>query len=184
MRTFAIRTLGAVVFAAASVSAQQTPPSKAATPPAKSAAPAQQPARQTPPPASNTATKVAPPAADAPAQQATTAQLMTLQREVFTYNGAGRRDPMVSLMATGDIRPLISELKVTSIKYDESGSNHSAVLLNTTDKKTQYRVHVGQTLGRMKVTAITRKEVVFAIQEFGMDRTERLPIRPDTARKQ
>ena len=109
---------------------------------------------------------------------------MTLQREVFTYTSGGRRDPMVSLMKSGDIRPLITELKVIAIKYDETGSNHSAVLVNVVDKKTQYRVRVGQTLGRMKVAAITRNEVVFTIQEFGMDRTERLPIKPDTARKQ
>jgi hypothetical protein len=108
----------------------------------------------------------------------------TLHREVFSYSSGGRRDPMVSLMNTSDLRPLISEVQIVAIAYDEGGSNHLAVLRNTVDKKnTLYRVRVGQMLGRMKVTQITRTDVVFTLDEFGFSRQERLSIKPDTTAK-
>lgn len=105
---------------------------------------------------------------------------MTLQREVFSYSAGGRRDPMVSLMNTAEIRPLITEVQVIGIVYDEEGMNHMAILRNTVDKKTMYHVKIGQMLGRMKVTQITRREVVFTIDEFGFSRQERLSVKPDT----
>ncbi len=108
---------------------------------------------------------------------------MSLQREVFRYDDGGRRDPMVSLMNTSDLRPLITEVQVVGIIYDEEGTNHVAILRNTVDKKTQYHVKLGQMLGRMKVTQITRREVVFTIDEFGFSRQERLSVKPDTTAK-
>lgn len=108
---------------------------------------------------------------------------MSLQREVFRYDDGGRRDPMVSLMNTSDLRPLITEVQVVGIIYDEEGMNHVAILRNTVDKKTQYHVKLGQMLGRMKVTQITRREVVFTIDEFGFSRQERLSVKPDTTAK-
>jgi Tfp pilus assembly protein PilP len=105
---------------------------------------------------------------------------LSMQREVFSYAMRGRRDPMVSLMNTDDVRPLISEVKIISIVYDEDGNNHQAVLLNTVDKKTRYRVKVGQMLGRLRVTQINRQDIVFTLNEFGFSRQERLSIKPDT----
>jgi hypothetical protein len=105
---------------------------------------------------------------------------MTIEREVFTYSAGGRRDPMVSLAGTGDIRPLITEIELVAIIYDEGGSNHMALIRNIKDKRTQYRVRVGQMIGRLRVTQITRREVVFAIDEFGFSRQQRLSVRPDT----
>ena len=58
----------------------------------------------------------------AAAQQATdtvapTAAQTELMREVFSYRGAGR-DPFLSLLQSGDVRPLLEDLRVTSIAYD------------------------------------------------------------------
>ena len=44
-------------------------------------------------------------------------------RETFRYDRSGRRDPFVSLMANGELRPLITELRVTSIAYDPNGGS-------------------------------------------------------------
>lgn len=107
----------------------------------------------------------------------------TLEREVFTYQGGGRRDPMLSLVTSGDIRPLITEVELLAIVYDEGGSNHIALLRNigtSKDKGKQYRVRVGQMLGRMRIAQITRKEVVFTLDEFGFSRQQRLSVKPDT----
>jgi hypothetical protein len=107
----------------------------------------------------------------------------TLEREVFTYQAGGRRDPMLSLVMSGDLRPLVSEVELVAIVYDEGGSNHMALLRNiggSKDKGKLYRIKVGQMLGRMRVTQITRKEVVFTLDEFGFSRQQRLAVRPDT----
>ncbi len=106
---------------------------------------------------------------------------MSIMREVFTYSPGGRRDPMVSLMTTSDIRPLPTEVEVIAIIYDEEGPNSEAVLRNLTDKKKLYRLRLGQTLGRMKVAQITRREVIFTLDEFGFSRQIPFSVKPDTS---
>ena len=109
------------------------------------------------------------------------------ERETFMYDRGGRRDPFVSLMgAGGDLRPLLSDLRLVAVAYDASGRNSVAVLhdLSTKDKA-QYRVRVGQTLGRMRVSSISPRAVVFTIEEFGYSRQETLAIGDsNTERKQ
>jgi hypothetical protein len=102
---------------------------------------------------------------------ADTAHQVLINRETFDYDAGGRRDPFVSLMNTSELRPLITELKLVAVAYDPVGHNSVAVLRDLTSKE-QYRVRVGQTLGRMRVAAIREKEVVFTIEEFGYSRQE------------
>ncbi|HKG93300.1 MAG TPA: hypothetical protein VKA84_15445 [Gemmatimonadaceae bacterium] len=107
---------------------------------------------------------------------------ITLAREVFDYDPNGRRDPFVSLMASGELRPIMSDLQLKTIIYDASGRNSVAVLRDAQTKE-QYRVRVGQTIGRMRVTAIRPREVVFTIDEFGFNRQEVLTYSEPTPRK-
>ena len=181
----AAAAIAMAVLGASVAGAQNPPASKQTNPPAtqqKQAAPPAQ--KQAAPPAQKQAE--ANPAGAARAQDSSSVaergarSQMTILREVFTYSEAGRRDPMVSLMGTTDIRPLINELQLLSVIYDESGMRSNALLRNTTDKKTMYRVRVGQMIGRMTVTQITRTDVVFTIDEYGLNRQERLSIKPDT----
>lgn len=116
----------------------------------------------------------------APAEPAAPASEHVIHREVFEYNGAGRRDPFVSLLATSDLRPLLIDLRLAAIAYDPNGRNSVAVLRDLTSKE-QYRVKVGQTLGRMRVAAIQPRSVTFTIQEFGLSRQETLTM-DDTTR--
>jgi len=97
------------------------------------------------------------------------------EREVFYYERSGRRDPFTSLMSSSELRPLISDLKLVAVAYDPTGRNSVAVLrdLNT---KEQYRIRVGLTLGRMRVSAINPKFVTFTIEEFGFSRQENLAL--------
>jgi hypothetical protein len=48
-----------------------------------------------------------------------------IMREVFVYSAEGRRDPFFSLMATGDLRPMLSDLRLTTILYDRAGGGPS-----------------------------------------------------------
>ena len=111
-----------------------------------------------------------------------TASRVLINREVFQYDGAGRRDPFVSLLTTSDLKPLLTDLKLVGVAYDPRGQNSVAVLRDVTSKD-QYKVRVGQTIGRMRVAAIQPKAVIFTIEEFGYSRQELLPIAPPDSTK-
>ena len=122
-------------------------------------------------------------AAAAPKAPADTAPTVLINREVFAYEGSGRRDPFVSLLTTTDLKPLLQDLKLVGVAYDPRGQNSVAVLRDVTSKYDQYKVRVGQTIGRMRVAAIQPKAVIFTIEEFGYSRQELLPIAPPDSTK-
>ena len=98
-----------------------------------------------------------------------------VNRETYAYPGRGRRDPFVSLMNTEELRPLLGDLKLVAVALDPTGRNSVAVLRDMSTKE-QYRVKVGQEIGRMRVAAIRAKKVVFGIEEFGYSRQETLAM--------
>jgi len=161
-----------------------------------SAASAQARAQATSRPSPNTAAKPAakraspPPVADPRKPAVPTASVpavdsgpkVLINREVFAYEGNGRRDPFVSLMNTSDLKPLLADLKLVGVAYDPRGQNSVAVLRDITSRD-QYKVRVGQTIGRMRVAAIQPKAVIFTIEEFGYSRQELLPIAPPDSSK-
>jgi hypothetical protein len=110
-----------------------------------------------------------------------TAPKVLINREVFQYGGDGRRDPFVSLLTTSDLRPLLTDLKLVAVAFDPRGQNSVAVLRDVTSK-VQYKVRVGQTIGRMRVAAIQEKAVIFTIEEFGYSRQEILPFVVDSTK--
>jgi hypothetical protein len=153
------------------------------------AAPAQ--ARAQAAPTSTAAPKVVKPAPSAPARTSVPTPLpaavdtgprVLINREVFQYDGDGRRDPFVSLLTTSDLKPLLNDLKLVAVAFDPRGQNSVAVLRDVTSKE-QYKVKVGQTIGRMRVAAIQEKAVIFTIEEFGYSRQELLPIAPPDSTK-
>lgn len=126
---------------------------------------------QVPPSGSTPATPVRK-AAAAPVKKASR---VSFEREVFAYVGMGRRDPFASPIETGELRPLLSDLRLVGIIYDAGGRNSVAVLrdLSTTQ---QYRAKTGQLLGRLRVSQIRPQEVVLTIEEFGFSRQEVLQL--------
>ncbi|MGQ0641441.1 MAG: hypothetical protein ACT4P6_11830 [Gemmatimonadaceae bacterium] len=118
------------------------------------------------------------------------------EREIFSYERSGRRDPFISLMTSSDIRPLLPDLRLVGVAYDPTGRNSVAVLRE--DAQTfvpatpgarggggggrnvadipMYRVKEGQQLGRMRVARIGPKSVTFTIEEFGYSRQETLAL--------
>lgn len=106
------------------------------------------------------------------------AQELTLLRESFTYEADGRRDPFVSLLKSGELRPMLSDLRLVTIIYDPAG--RSVAVLRDLSTKEQYRVRVGQTLGRMRVTRIRPKSVTFTLDEYGFSRQEVLALNDTT----
>ena len=102
-------------------------------------------------------------------------QPSSLLREVFAYEGGGR-DPFMSLLRSGDVRPLISDLKLTTIVYDGRFAARSVAVLRDITNRHIYRVKTGDIVGRLKVTQIRPREVVFTVQEFGFERQETLSL--------
>ncbi|HEX5437285.1 MAG TPA: hypothetical protein VFW98_08995 [Gemmatimonadaceae bacterium] len=103
---------------------------------------------------------------------------ITLTRETFTYDAGGRRDPFVSLMTSGELRPMISDLRLVAVIYDPTG--HSVAVLRDLSTGEQYRTRVGRVLGRMRVSAIHPKSVTFTLDEFGYSRQEVLALNDST----
>ena len=178
----------AAVANGASAQARAQATSRPAPNTAANASAPKRPATTTAKPAAAEAPKT--PAASAPkgalplptAPAADTAPRVLINREVFQYEGDGRRDPFVSLLTTSDLKPLLTDLKLVGVAYDPRGQNSVAVLRDVTSKD-QYRVRVGQTIGRMRVAAIQPKAVIFTIEEFGYSRQELLPIAPPDSTK-
>jgi hypothetical protein len=112
--------------------------------------------------------KLAVPAAD------TSGPPPTIMRELYVYAADGRRDPFVSLLTTGELRPTISDLRVTGIIVDQSPARRSVATLRDLVTNAQYRIVLGSKLGRMTVTAIRPKVILFTIDEFGTTRQDSL----------
>lgn len=111
-----------------------------------------------------------------------TAAQTELMREVFSYRGSGR-DPFLSLLNSSDIRPLIEDLRVTSIAYDPRYPAASVAVLRDTIANQAYSVRVGDELGRLRVAEILPGEVVMIITEFGSERQETLRQRRTQERR-
>ncbi len=99
-----------------------------------------------------------------------------LVRETFSYRGAGR-DPFLSLLRSGDVRPMPQDLRVRVINYDPRYPQRSVVTLQDTTQGRRYNLRVGDQVGRVRVVQIRETEVVVTIDEFGVERQFVLPIR-------
>jgi hypothetical protein len=157
--------------------------SAASPSPASAAAPAATPGGASisaPTGARSTAAVRRPPVVDtnrspASAQRQRTPVEASFRRETFAYDRGGRRDPFVSLMTSGEIRPLINDIRLVGVVAGVGGHNSVAMLRDlVTDE--QYRVKVGQTLGRMRVSRIEPKKIVFMLEEFGFSRQAELSL--------
>ena len=108
----------------------------------------------------------------------TGASTMVIMREQYAYAKDGRRDPFFSLMATNELRPTMSDLRLTGILFDPAG--HSVVTLRDIGTNAQYRVTTGSVLGRLRVSSIRLKTIVFTIDEFGTNRQDSLVLGDST----
>jgi hypothetical protein len=116
------------------------------------------------------------PESPAPADSVTDAEA-SLLRETFTYAGAPR-DPFASLIKTAHAGPELGDLQLVGIYEDLRYSGNSiAILREKTKDAKRHKLRVGDQVGRLRVTQIRPKEVVFTIQDFGYERQETLSLR-------
>ena len=94
---------------------------------------------------------------------------LVLERESYGYPRDGRRDPFASLIRTGEIRPLLEDLKLTGVIVGATPAGSMAMLRDVSTKEI-YKARVGSVFGRIRVTAIRPGEVTLAVDEFGFTR--------------
>ena len=99
-----------------------------------------------------------------------------LVREVFSYSGGGR-DPFRSLLASGAVRPMFSDLRLMAVVYDPRYPARSVAVLRDVSVNKRYDVRVDDELGRMRVVEIRPQEVVLSIEEFGVAQQQTLTLR-------
>ncbi|HXY18431.1 MAG TPA: hypothetical protein VEH83_00390 [Gemmatimonadales bacterium] len=104
----------------------------------------------------------------------TTGGKVEYRREVYHYSG-GSRDPFLTLIASSDVRPMITDLRLVSVIYDPHYGRSVAVVRESPGDKI-HRLKRGDTVGRLKVLQIRQYEVVFQIEEFGFERQEVLSL--------
>ncbi|MGH7517613.1 MAG: hypothetical protein ACREOC_09105 [Gemmatimonadales bacterium] len=101
----------------------------------------------------------------------------SLLRETFAYAGAPR-DPFASLIKTAHAGPELGDLQLVGIYEDLRYSGNSIAILREKSKEgKRHKLRVGDQLGRLRVTQIRPKDVVFTIQDFGYERQETLSLR-------
>lgn len=127
------------------------------------------------PPVPGTAQQVAAAQPRDSAPQDSVANRTGLVREVFSYRSAGR-DPLMSLLTSGDIRPLVDDLRLTTIVYDARYPARSVAVLRDVSVNKRYDVRVDDELGRLRVLEIRPREVLFSLDEFGVTRQVTLAL--------
>lgn len=140
----------------------------AGTPPPEAARPAARPAARVAAQAGAPA-----PAADTEAPQA--GRETELVRETYAYRGSGR-DPFISLLRSGDVRPLLEDLRVVNITFNPRYPGSSVAVLREAGGR-RYTVRVGDELGRLRIAEIRPYEVVVIVEEFGTERQTVLRLR-------
>ncbi len=106
-------------------------------------------------------------------ERAQTAPL--LEREVFDYPAAGRRDPFKPLEAGDQLGPRFEDLELSGIIY----SSEAGSLVVLVDRSTQrrYRVWEGDVLGGAELLDVTPDAAVFMVTVFGVSRQETLRLK-------
>lgn len=112
----------------------------------------------------------------AAAQVARAVDSTSLQREVFSYRGAGR-DPFMSLLRSASLRPLVQDVRITGITFDPQYPARSVAMLRDSSQNKKYSVRVGDELGLMRVSEIRTDAVVVTLDEFGAERQVVLLLR-------
>lgn len=110
-------------------------------------------------------------------QEAREATQITLvyEREVYSYQDRGRRDPFRPLTDDDSSGPRFEELVLQGVIYSTGRTPSVALIADASGRI--YRVRVGDTIGGSRVVEIGPLRVVMAVDNFGTIRQEMLELR-------
>jgi len=100
---------------------------------------------------------------------------LVFEREIFSYAGAGRRDPFRSLADQEGMGPLFDDLKLRMIIHSEQAGQSVALVVDGAKKV--YRLRKGDVVGNATVLDITQERVTFMVEDFGNRRQEVLDLK-------
>jgi hypothetical protein len=105
---------------------------------------------------------------------------LVYEREVYSYEGGGQRDPFAALVGEGvDIGPTFGDLQLRGIIFS-TGRGQSIALLHDRAGNL-YRARRGDIIGNATVLEIRPLEVLFVVEDFGQTRQEMLRLKSDDA---
>ena len=105
---------------------------------------------------------------------------LVYEREVYSYDAGGRRDPFAALVGEGvNIGPTFADLQLRGIIYS-TGRGQSIALLHDRAGNL-YRARRGDIIGNATVMEIRPLEVLFVVEDFGQTRQEMLRLKSDEA---
>lgn len=96
------------------------------------------------------------------------------EREFFLYPVGDRRDPFATLSAQDRLGPRFEDLTLRGVIHSREG--RSVALLADPAGKV-YRVRQGEIVGNARVVEIQPLQVLFAVDNFGVVRQERLEMK-------
>lgn len=99
---------------------------------------------------------------------------LVYEREIFTYQPTGRRDPFRPLTDDDEMGPRFEQLSLRAIIYSTGVERSVAMLADGSGRV--YRVRVGDVIGNARVTEIGPMRVVMAVETFGTIRQEMLEL--------
>ncbi|MFN0178427.1 MAG: hypothetical protein ACKVZ0_06470 [Gemmatimonadales bacterium] len=97
-------------------------------------------------------------------------------RESFAYTG-GSRDPFASLLKSTRLGPELPDLILVAIYYDTRNPGSSVVVMREKVGGRKYSLKPGDRLGRLRVSSVRPKDVVFTIDDFGTERQETVSLK-------
>lgn len=96
---------------------------------------------------------------------------LVFDREVYTYPGANRRDPFKPLITEN----LFEDLTLRMIIHSDVPGQSIVVLADK--RRRTYRLRRGESIGNVTVIDITPDRATFAVEDFGVRRTEVLRLK-------
>jgi hypothetical protein len=100
---------------------------------------------------------------------------LVFDREVYTYPGANRRDPFKPLTGDNLAGPMFEDLTLRMIIHSDVAGQSIAVLADS--RRKTYRLRRGESVGNVTIVSITADRVTFAVEDFGVRRTEVLSLK-------
>lgn len=105
-----------------------------------------------------------------------------IPRESYAYAG-GSRDPFESVLASGTVGPELPDLDLVAVYFNARSAGASVAVLRDRVSARSFTVREGVRLGRMRVTAIRQKDVMFTIDDYGTERQQTLALRKQEGTK-
>lgn len=117
------------------------------------------------------------PAAQKPPVPADSVRLV-FDREVYGYQGGGRRDPFTPLTGKNAMGPRFQDLTLRGVIFSPDAPQFSVATIEDATG-TRYKVRHGDVVGNTRVVEIAPRRVRVVVASFGQERQETLELRKD-----